>query len=158
MNENDLKQFETLNDEKQLSVKQAWIFGSIFILAGLAIILLGFGVIHADPKSFHAPHWIIVCAGLMFTLGGISVINGYAFTKPNIIISDILGMSIVGLMTIVSGWTAFGPGERHFTTTSTFYNGPSSESSGRIVFGIGFILLLIFFIYRSISIIKKNFK
>lgn len=88
----DLNRTKISNNQKQLSPKSAVLVEIVFILFGLAIVLLGFGVIHVDPSKFHAPHWVIVCAGLMFALGGAAVINGYAF----------------------------GPGERYFTMSTSF--------------------------------------
>ena len=158
----DFRKNEIVTNSKQLTKKQVWLFGSVFILAGLMIILLGLGVIHADPSTVHAPMWIIVCAGLVFLLGGVVVINGYAFSRPNLIISDILGVSVVGIMTLICWWVAFGPGERHFTTTSSFLFSKTTTSGnseqGRFVFGIAFFLMLIFFIFATIQSIKKYFK
>lgn len=162
MDDNDFRKNEIVTNSKQLSKKQVWLFGSIFIFAGLMIILLGLGVIHADPSTIHAPMWVIVCAGLVFLFGGLAVINGYAFSPPNLIISDLLGVSIVGIMTLICGWVAFGPGERHFTTTSSFLFSKTTTSGnsgqGRFVFGIAFFLMLIFFIYATIQSIKKYLK
>lgn len=162
MDDVDFRKKEIVTNSKQLSQKQVWFFGSIFIFAGLMIILLALGVIRADPSTIHAPMWIIVCAGLVFLLGGVAVINGYAFSSPNLIISDILGMSIVGIMTLICGWIAFGPGERHFTSTSSFLFSKTTTSGnsgqGRFVFGFAFFLMLIFFIYGTMSSIKKYLK
>ena len=57
MAEVDFKKNEIVTNSKQLSKKQVWVFGSIFIFAGLMIILLGLGVIHADPSTIHASMW-----------------------------------------------------------------------------------------------------
>jgi len=162
MDELGFKKNEITTNHKQLSKKQVWGFGSIFIFAGLMIILLGLGVIHADPSTVHAPMWIIVCAGLVFLLSGVAVINGYGFSHPSLIISDILGVSIVGIMTLICWWVAFGPGERHFTTTSSFLFPKTTTSGnsgqGRFVFGIAFFLMLVFFIYATIQSVKKYLK
>ncbi|HTY45867.1 MAG TPA: hypothetical protein VMD52_07760 [Patescibacteria group bacterium] len=161
MDKPDLKQTEISASPKQLSKKGAWFLGSIFITAGLWIILISLKILPVDPSKVHAPLWIIFCAGLVFTLCGTAVINGYAFSSPNVLISDLAGLSIVGLMLVIDGWVAFGPGERHFTTgkNSSFGAGiPVSSGEGRFFFGIGFVFLLAFFIYGTVNSIKKLMK
>jgi hypothetical protein len=116
-----------------------------------------------DQSKVHAPGWIIACAGLVFVLSGAAVINGYALSKNTALYSSaiqyFLGMGIVGLMLIICGWVAFGPGERHFTVSSTFSTAaPTSERSGRIVFGIGFLMIFALFANGIISSIKKKIK
>jgi hypothetical protein len=59
-------------------------------------------------------------------------------------------MGIVGLMTSVFGWVAFGSGPRAFSSTIAIpflwrYNPHSSEITGRLVFGLGTGLLGLMF-------------
>jgi hypothetical protein len=161
MDKPDLKQTEISTSPTQLPKKSAWFLGSIFILAGLWIILIGLEILPVDPSKVHAPLWVIFCAGLVFALCGTAVINGYAFSSSNVLISDLVGLSIVGLMLVINGWVAFGPGERHFTAgrNSSFGAGiPVSSGQGRFFFGIGFVFLLAFFIYGTVNSIKKLMK
>jgi hypothetical protein len=148
-------------NEKQLSQKGAWFLGSIFILAGLLIMLISLKILPVDPSKVHAPLWVIFCAGLVFSLSGTAIINGYAFSSPNVLISNLVGLSIVGLMLVITAWVAFGPGERNFTTgsDSSFGAGaPIGSGQGRFFFGIGFVFLAGFFIYGTVTSIKKLIK
>jgi hypothetical protein len=62
----------------------------------------------------------------------------------------VLGLTVVALMAAVSGWIAFGSGPREFTTTISlpfwYSHDQSSDLSGRIVFGIGTLLLVAMFV------------
>jgi hypothetical protein len=145
--------------DKQLSPGQAIAVGTIVFVTGCLIVLLGLGVLPTDPAKMHAPGWIIAAAGLVFVLGGTSVFNGYAPAKHpcSTSIQYFLGIGIIVLMLIISGWIAFGPGERHFTSSSTFSpESPVSERSGRTVFGLGFLILLALFVYGVVSSVKKK--
>jgi hypothetical protein len=74
-------------------------------------------------------------------------------------LQNLLGLGIVMLILAILGWVAFGPGERHFTASSSFSReSPVSETSGRIAFGIGFVLLLVISLYGIRENLKKNGK
>ena len=58
----------------------------------------------------------------------------------------LLGLGIIGCLATIFTWIAFGPGPRAFTVTLPFVGrGPGSESVGRAVFGIGAVLIWVFF-------------
>jgi hypothetical protein len=105
--------------------------GIVFVLAGSPPILIGAGVITpigADPTL---PPWVPICAGLMFVVAGLTIVLDFAIaggvgpdgdlrlgTPFAIRVANFLcGMTIVGLMTSVFGWVAFGSGPRRFSTT-----------------------------------------
>ena len=137
----------------------AWVVGLFFIAAGVGADSRGLGLIDLKP-TVGTPGWIAVCAGLMFVLGGMAVINGYAIaggvgpdgnllpgTPFGVLLAQhVLGLGIMGLMTTTAGWIAFGPGERHFSTTIAlpFFarRSGSGELSGRVAFGIATVLLV----------------
>ena len=109
---------------------QAWIavaIGSMFILAGLAIIN-GYAVAGAAKSDGSLP-------------------DGAPFFVR--VVQYVLGLAIVGLMFAVFAWVAFGSGERHFSSSISvpFFSSAhrSSDRSGRIAFGIatGFIGLFL---------------
>jgi len=160
MNE-ELNRVRITGSYKRLSPKSAIFWGTIIILLGLTVILLELGIIPVETSEIHTPGWVIICGGLLFVLGGVAIINGYVFSKNGVLninpIQNFLGIAMVGLMMIITGWVAFGPGERNFTTNSSLsQNGQISGGTGRIIFGIGFILLLIFFIYGIKNALKKR--
>lgn len=146
-----------------LTPRGALILGLLFAACGIAPILSGLGAIPIRPTA-DTPGWVAVCAGVVFVLGGAAVINGYAIgggagadgdlptnTPFGVrLVQYLIGLFIVGLMTVISGWIAFGPGERHFSTTVA---GPffarrwaGGDLSGRIAFGAGTVLLVAMFL------------
>jgi hypothetical protein len=50
-----------------------FLFGGVFVGAGAAIILMGTKVIHVDPRSVHAPYWVLTVFGASFAAGGLMV-------------------------------------------------------------------------------------
>lgn len=51
----------------------AFLFGSIFVVIGSIIILIGTRVIPVLESSVHAPYWILTVFGMVFVLGGFAV-------------------------------------------------------------------------------------
>jgi hypothetical protein len=56
-----------------LTTVGALAFGFVFVASGTFIVLVGSRVIPVDPKSVHAPWWVLSVAGLIFVLGGVMV-------------------------------------------------------------------------------------
>jgi hypothetical protein len=137
----------------------AAVMGVVFILSGVLPVLGGLGMIDLHPTE-GTPGWMGVCAGLAFILAGLAVINGYAIAggvgpdgnlvpdTPFLIIltQHVLGLGIMLLMTTMTGWIAFGPGERHFSMAIALpfiaRASQSGELSGRIAFGVATVLLV----------------
>ncbi len=55
------------------SVAGAFLFGGVFVAAGVAIMLVGLRVIPVDPGTVHAPYWVIAVCGGCFAGGGLMV-------------------------------------------------------------------------------------
>jgi hypothetical protein len=156
----------------QLSPRRAVIFGVICILFGTYPVLAGLGVVHGHMSPGVQP-WLGVAAGSMFILAGLAIINGYVFAgrlQPNGDFSAetpflvkltqfVLGVAIIGLMFAMFAWVSFGSGERHFSSSISVpglsSSGQSSERSGRIVFGIGAVVLGFFFVASVVSGAKR---
>jgi hypothetical protein len=62
-----------------------------------------------------------------------------------------MAFAIVGLLGILSSWVAFGPGPRHFTGSGSIFG----ETSGRIMFGAGAVLLWLILIAIVISGVRR---
>src|SRR5581483_8197814 len=119
------------------------------------------------------PLWVAFAAGLMFVCAGLAIIVDYAIaggvgpdgdlvagTPFAIRVANVVfGLAIVGLMTAVFGWVAFGAGPREFSTTIElpfwFSHGRSSELPGRIAFGIGTVLMALMFVACGIVGVRR---
>lgn len=147
--------------------------GLIFVLAGLPAVLIGLGVItpaNVDPET---PRWVALGAGLLFALAGLALILDYAIAggvgpdgdlrqgAPFAIrvANLVIGMAIVGLMTAIFGWVAFGSGPRRFSTTMTLpfmtQHWMSGEMSGRVAFGIATVLMAAMFVFCTVVGIER---
>jgi hypothetical protein len=155
-----------------LTPRGAIVVGILCMVCGTYPVLAGLGVLHGRPAAGVQP-WVIVAAGSMFILAGLAVINGYAVAGGSQANGDlsadapfisrvtqyVLGLAIVGLMFAVFAWTAFGPGERHFSSSMSIpglsTSGQSSERPGRIAFGIAAGFLGLFFVLSAVSGAKR---
>jgi hypothetical protein len=136
-----------------LSPRARIAFGGIFVLAGLMIVLVGFGILRPDPRDIHAPLWVIGCAGFAFMLAGASVAIG-ALSKetqadgslpasaplPLRILQYLMGLGIVSTLAMIGSWVAIGS-DGKFRSSASFFgvtvSGLSSEMLGRMMFGLG---------------------
>jgi hypothetical protein len=146
--------------QSQLSPRAAVYVGLLVIAAGAAPILGALGVLPLRLTR-GTPVWVGVCAGLLFVLGGLAVINGSAFGGlPSGSTEDpanaghgdytgrdwiqlILGIGICGMLAAIAGWVAFGPGDRQFSTSISLpfltVRGIGGQWMGRAAFGLGAI-------------------
>jgi hypothetical protein len=147
-------------------------FGILFMLCGTYPVLAGLGVLPGQ-LSPDVPRWVVVAAGSMFILAGLAIINGYAVAgglqadgnlpdnaPPIVRVAQyVLGLAIVALMFAVFAWVAFGPGERHFSSSMSIpglsTSGHSSGRSGRIAFGFATVLIGLFLVFGAVSGAKR---
>jgi len=162
---------QVLRDRMQsrgLTPRGGFVIGSIFVASGLIPILAGLGVIPMRMSPGIQP-WVVVAAGSMFAMAGLSMINAYglgggieqdgdlAASVPYAlrVAQYLLGLAILGLMFTVFAWVAVGSGERHFSSWMTFAGhrsrSPSSALSGRIAFGACAAFLGLFFVLSAIA-------
>jgi hypothetical protein len=126
--------------------------------AGLYFMLVGLGVVPA-PSRQHAPSWVVFAAGLVFFLGAIGVIlphlagvkaNGHDLPPDSPrwlqVAQYLLVLSIFACFGAIGSWIAFGPGPRAFSGTVAV-----GAVVGRIVFGIGAVMVWLGFIAMAIS-------
>jgi hypothetical protein len=152
-----------MGSESQLSRGGAVAMGVACIACGVMPILIGLGVVHASGEP--SPAWVAIAAGLMFVCGGLAVILDYAIAggvgpdgdlppgTPFVIRvgNYALGLAIVGGLTSICGWVAFGSGPRAFSSTLSLpfllpQRWQSSELSGRAVFGLATVLMAMMFV------------
>jgi hypothetical protein len=126
--------------------------------AGLYFMLVGLGVAPAPSKQ-HAPSWLVFAAGLVFFLGAVGLILPHvAGVKTNgselphsaprwlQVAQYLLMLSIFACFGAIGSWIAFGPGPRVFSGTV-----PVGAVVGRIVFGIGAVIVWLGFVAIAIS-------
>lgn len=128
-------------------------FGGLFFLVGAFIVMIAANIIPVDESSFNAPRWVIGAAGLVFMLAGTMVALQSAF-RPNpeqsllyLWLTLFLGTFFMIVFSSLFIWVGFGPGEREFSSSSSFgpvtTSGAGNASFGRLIFGGSGILMLL---------------
>ncbi len=144
---------KTSNTVQPLTRKGDWWLGIFLILIGGGIIAVGQGWIPSDPKSFHAPRWVVTACGGIFSAAGLSFLFRHWPSIGAFLAAGILtGFASIGL------WVGFGPGVRHFQSSgslSFLFSEKTSEAMGGWAFGLGGILIAVFALYAW-SIFLKN--
>jgi len=119
-----------------------------FLVPGLYLIGIGLHWFPVDPASVHAPGWVIAICGLIFFSAGWCIFDlAWKLTRNPVkwmMVTLLLGM------TVVSGWVAFGPGERRFEQTRSAggmllverETSTLDEAEGRRKFGIATVMLV----------------
>ncbi len=113
-----------------------------FFACGAAVLAVATGVLPARPGTLEAPRWVVGCVGAVFMAGAFVPLNA-TFGLPgwaNQLVALTVGIGLA----LVFNWVAFFPGERHFTggisVPGLQLRGPSSETLGRVMFGLGALL------------------
>jgi len=142
-------------DRTQLSPLTATVIGLLFVVVGIVVIFAAFRTTALNPPDGD-PRWLAAAAGAVFVLAGAAVYIGFAVAggatpdgdlppdTPFVlrVIQYLLGLGIVGLMTAIFGWIAFGPGTRSFRITGLGMLAlADGERAGRIAFGIGAVVM-----------------
>jgi hypothetical protein len=144
------------------SAHRATVLGGVFVIFGLYAIVAGLGFVPVRASPGVRP-WVVVAAGAMFMLAGLSFINGKDPERERSfhvrLIGLFLSLSVLSLMCAIFAWIAFGSGERHFSTWSSLAGRPlrveSSERSGRIAFGICAGILATFLILSGVDGLRQ---
>lgn len=127
--------------------------GLLCFACGVAPILGALQII-PYPLTPGTPTWVGIAAGAVFILAGAAVINGYIFgggehfeTRASPAarrMQNVLGFTMLVMFAAISGWIAFGEGERNFSSSISLpfwqSEGRGNDSVGRAVFGLGAII------------------
>lgn len=116
------------------------------LLLGMGAFIAGIGLgwVPCDPRSLHAPRWVVVVCGAVFACGGIGVLAA-ALGVGRAVTPLVAAVVLVGLA-LVLHWIAFADGERRFTAT-TYVSGfelerhAVDERTGRTAFAFAAIAL-----------------
>jgi hypothetical protein len=154
--------------ERPATRKEMIAIGIGVTAVGLYFMLVGANVlpIPGGPKNLHAPLWVVVCAGLVFFLGGASVLIGgiRANAKGEVpkdtpgwlaVVHYLVGLAIFGSFAAMTSWVAFGPGPRQFSGSLTGLESSVGAGIGRTVFGIGAAFMWLATIVIAVSGVRK---
>lgn len=132
---------------------RALFFGLSAGFAGLLLVLMSLGVF-APLGPVYGPPWIVFCAGLVFVLGAVLLTLRAAagdHAREGELPPDapralhlaqyLLALAIFVCMALIASWVAFGPGERTFTASGSFGEGRVGDGPGRVMFGIGAVIM-----------------
>jgi hypothetical protein len=160
-----------MSEKRGKSLASAVILGLLFVAMGAFVVLAVTGIIPEGQKGLGAPVWVAVCAGGLFVLAGGAVLLRTA-AGGNLddgempanapfwmrLAQYFIGLAIVAGLASIGSWVAFAPGEREFTVTSTLTGrAPANEWIGRIVFGIGAVIVWAMLVVFAVSWKRKLF-
>lgn len=141
------------------------LLGLAIAAVGLFPALVGFGVIKLDPPSIHAPLWVIAMVGLAFMFAGAAAMLGPDEDGGGGLARALrlaCALAVIAAIASVSTWVAFGPGEREFTSGGGAggfeVSGGGDPAIGRIVFGVGAVLMWGFFLlalFQGVRVLRK---
>jgi hypothetical protein len=125
------------------------------------------------PAPGDAPAWLGLAFGLAFFLAGIIVIvrsfagaDDSSSELPSAaprglrVFYDLLVMPIPVLLALIFSWVAFGPGERHFSTSVGFggmgiATSGGGDMMGRVVFGFAAVLAWLFVGFGMLTLARR---
>jgi hypothetical protein len=160
-----------MDRQQQMSAKSIFTLGLAATGAGLYFVLVSIGIlpIPGGERALHGPLWIVFCAGLAFLLAGLAllirVVAGESAEDGELPPSAprwlrfaqyLFGLAIFGCFGLIGSWIAFGAGPRHFSM-SGFLIGNPGEMFGRMLFGIGAVVIWLCMIAMAVAGARKLF-
>lgn len=130
----------------------AMTLGTLVITMSLFPTLAALNIIPSDDSSWHAPRWIGLLIGGLFTCFGLHVFCQPFKTILGVdarrFLTGLLPLLLVTVFAIISSWIAFGPGERGFGVgvgngAVSYYGGGLGEWLGRGFFGLSAMFLVV---------------
>lgn len=117
----------------------AWLPLLLFA-AGTAVVLLAVGMIPVEPEKITAPRWVILSAGLMFTLAGVVMrLMPYRHEHPAWYMCTCSLMCT--MFFLVGAWAACCAAGVQGSIGPVLLTGPAADWLGRVIFGLGALLL-----------------
>ncbi|MBX9841901.1 MAG: hypothetical protein K2Z80_08865 [Xanthobacteraceae bacterium] len=138
-----------------------------FSAAGLYF-MLGAGGLLPMPEA-NGPTFIVFCAGAAFLFAGLTCmvraragIGDHQSDVPDDAVLRlklsyrVLGIGVMGALATVGTWIAIGSGPRAFTITGSFGEMQTSgQTLGRVMFGLGAVIVWIYVIALTVGTVRK---
>jgi len=135
--------------------KNKYFIGAAAMAAGAYFFAVGASLlpIPGGPANLHGPLWLVLCVGLAFFLAGVAIVIqvfGHANDSGDLpasapfwirLLQYLIGLAIFICFGLIGTWVAFGSGERHFSGTIPLAEPAVNAAIGRIVFGIGAVIV-----------------
>ena len=161
----DISEQEPSPDGREMSHRAAIVLGALVAAVGLGVLALAFW---GSGEKFHAPRWVIAaCGGAFVFFGGWTAVV-YALGYDPRRSEETLPPPLVQLAFFAPGlamfalpfhWVAFGPGPRAFSGSFSLpfvtVSQRSGEMSGRILFGIGAVLIDLMILGICVKLIRR---
>lgn len=143
--------------------------GLAFAAAGVYF-MLGAGGVLPMPEA-NGPSFIVFCAGAAFLFAGLTCMlsaragmGGHQTDLPEDaplafkLAYRILGIGVTGALATIGTWIAIGSGPRAFTISGTLGEMQTSgQTLGRVVFGLGAVVVWIYVIALTVGTVRKLF-
>jgi hypothetical protein len=148
-----------------------WI-GTLVVAVGLYFMSIGLGLlpVPGGPRNLHAPHWVVLLAGLIFFLGGVAVLmqavrggNASGELPPDTplslrVVHYLIGVTIFASFAMVGSWIAIGGEARQFSGNVPFVDHSTNVTIARAAFGIGAVICWLATIGFAVSGARKLFR
>ncbi len=142
-------------DKDKLSPAGRWIFGLLFVAAGLFPALATFDIGPLRAADINGPPWLGLAAGGVFIAAGMAVLAGDALPM----LKTVFALLVLAGLAAMGNWIAFGAGERVCAGTTTFLwfaaDGDYSGLACRIPFGLGAIIVAAFLILAAVMLLQQ---
>jgi hypothetical protein len=151
----------TPSSSRAAAAKVPWavalLFGPLCIAAGAVVLAAAAGYVAMPPSPDPLPAWWFWAAGIFFAASGawlLVVRLSWWLAMP-------FGLAATLTFVWILNWIAFGPGSRHFQTSSSV-NGfvtersRASEFEGRLVFGIVATLMDLALVYGVLTAVRAR--
>lgn len=113
-----------------------WPMALLCIVCGALPIGFASGLLPVDPKSLHAPRYIVALCGLLFWIAAWALVAGPARPRLN----NILGAVLTAIFALIGGWVALDGSSDGFGGGMPFVSHAANVNIGRAVFGCGAII------------------
>ncbi|MBX9823412.1 MAG: hypothetical protein K2Y27_00310 [Xanthobacteraceae bacterium] len=141
--------------------------GFAFTAAGLYF-MLGAGGLLPMPEA-NGPAFIVFCAGAAFLFAGLTCMvrakTGMSDHQGDVpdhaalglkLSYRVLGIGAMGALATIGTWIAIGSGPRAFTITGSFGEMQTSgQTLGRVVFGLGAVIVWIYVVALTVGTVRK---